>query len=118
MKKYHLFLLWGFLTFMACSPSRQAQHPTEVRYVPPTSTTDELTVTERQTIDELIQRKLELQAEIDRLTLATDTGNEADAGQLEGLNKQMTLLDTEIGSYLSTPSRRSYYQQQWKLRNQ
>jgi hypothetical protein len=118
--RIHCLLLFTLaFVLVACSSSRQAQQAaaTEVRYVPAAAAWDDLSPAERQKIDEFIDRKMELQRETDRLTQAADSGVQADAGQLDMLQKQMMQLDAEIGSYLTTSGRRAYFQSQWQLRN-
>ncbi len=119
MRIHHLLLFVLVFWLMACSSTRQAQQAaaTEVRYVPATATWEDLSPAERQKIDEFIDRKMELQSETDRLTQAADSGAQADAGQLDLLQKQMMQLDAEIDSYLTTSGRRAYFQNQWQLRN-
>lgn len=115
-------LLIFSLSFLlvACNSTRHTQQATtsEVRYVPATTAWDELSAPEKQKIDELIERKLELHREMDRLTEASDSGLQADTGQLDLLQKQMMQLDAEIGSYVNTTTgRRAYFERQWQLRN-
>lgn len=114
--KYPWFFL--FLLLMACQPSRQMQQatPREVYYAPVRPDEFNLTADEKRTIDELITRKIGLQNEIDRLTEASDSGNQADAGQAENLHQLMQQLNTEIKAYLSTADRQAYFDQQWHLR--
>ncbi|MDN5328996.1 MAG: hypothetical protein PWP35_783 [Bacteroidales bacterium] len=118
MNKSHLLWIAGFFFLMGCSSPRQAQQITtnEVRYIPQSSITN-ISSEEKQKIDELINRKIGLQNEIDRLTQASDSGNQADTGQLDILQKQMILLDAEIGSYLINSERRAYFENQWQFRN-
>ncbi|MDK2908893.1 MAG: hypothetical protein PWR20_460 [Bacteroidales bacterium] len=118
MNKFHLLWIIGFFFLMGCSSPRQAQQVTtnEVRYVPQSSIAN-ISSEEKQKIDELINRKIGLQNEIDRLTQASDSGNQADTGQLEILQKQMILLDAEIAAFLSSSERRAYFEKQWQFHN-
>ncbi|MGC8864368.1 MAG: hypothetical protein ACP5O2_01490 [Bacteroidales bacterium] len=114
--RYQRFLLVLALPMLwACQPSRQMQQAVthEVYYAPIRSKTHELTQEEKQKVDELVTRKIKLQGEIDRLTEASDSGNQADAGQLENLQQQRQQLDAEIKDYLVTPARQAYFDQLW-----
>lgn len=105
-----ILLLFGFL-FYACKSPMEAVTETKPLY--PASVNKEVSLQEKQIIDNLIIRRLDIINQQKNAELASDEGGQPTVS-LDDINKKLNAIDLEIAGYVNNMARETYYREAWR----